>query len=163
MSARISYDHYQGALGIKVDQAYFVSNVDEWETALKQLQDQVDYIYIENPEALHGWELERAKRFVNDNGAVPIGSNYEWLASLSLFTISNIPQEQGWWATQMATEILAGRKPSNIAIVKNKEGKLLTNLRLANKLGIRLSTDILQTAQIVEIEDDHADNVKLSA
>ena len=148
-SEKYSYEHYKNRLGIAVEQAYFVNDMAEWESALLKLQDTVDFIYLENPEGIMGWDAKQAAQLVAESTHIPIGSSHAWLSPFSLFTITNVPQEQGWWAAEMAVKILEGKPPSELPRIRSNEGKLLANLAVATRLHIQLSTDVLQTAEIV--------------
>lgn len=145
-----SLGHYNQLLDRTIDKTYFVNTMQEWQSKYLALQTEVDMIILENPEGIEGWDIEQATQFVQQESRIPAGSSHTWLAPLSLITIAKKPEEQGWWAAEQAMQILNGKKPSELPIVKNKEGKLIANLKVANKLGVTFSTEILQTASLIK-------------
>lgn len=150
LSGRRNLEFYERNLNRKMDRVYFANTVDEWERDFLSLQQQVDMMVLENPEGIQGWTASRARRFVENNARIPVGSAYQWLAPYSLITIAKIPEEQGWWAAEQSIKILNGTRPSDIPETRNKQGKLIVNLSMANLLGITLSSELLQTATIVK-------------
>lgn len=150
LSGRRTLEYYEHILKRKIDRAYFANTVHEWEQSFLKLQQQTDMMILENPEGIQGWTEPRARRFVAKNTVIPVGSAHQWLAPYSLITIAKIPEEQGWWAAEQLIKIFNGTLPSDIPEARNKQGKLLANLGIANLLGITLSTEILQTATIVK-------------
>jgi len=150
LSGRRTLEYYERSLKRKIDRTYFANTANEWEQSFLNLQQQVDMMILENPEGIQGWTAHRARHFVDDNTRIPVGSVHQWLAPYSLITIAKIPEEQGWWAAVQALEIINGRRPSDIPEARNKQGKLIANLSMAELLGITLSAEILQTATLVK-------------
>lgn len=150
LSEHRTLENYQRALKREFERAYFVNTVEEWESKFLDLQQQVDYMILENPVGIKDWSESRAKRFVEQQVRIPIGSAHDWLASLSLITIAKIPEEQGWWSAEQALKILRGLSPSDIPESKNRQGKLIANMAMAHKLGVTLSAEILHTAVMVD-------------
>ncbi|MCP4577870.1 MAG: hypothetical protein GY846_16475 [Deltaproteobacteria bacterium] len=58
-----------------------------------------------------------------------------------------VPEEQGNWSARTALKILDGTAPSDIPIVKNTQGALVVNARIAAKTGIELPFSIIQAAE----------------
>jgi len=65
----------------------------------------------------------------------------------ALLGITKIPEEQGEWQAGTALKILDGASPSSIPLVKNKRGKLMVNLKIAEKLGAVFSPSVLKNAE----------------
>lgn len=145
-----SLDYYNATLDQKINKAYFVNSAQEWQAKFLALQNEVDMMILENPEGVEGWDHGKAVTFIQENTRIPVGSAYSWLAPLSLITIAKKPEEQGWWAAEQAMQLLAGKKPSDILIARNKEGRLFANLKIANMLGVTLPIEVLQTATIIK-------------
>ena len=61
-----------------------------------------------------------------------------------------MPSEYGEWAAKTALEILDGKAPSDIPLTQNKEGEIILNLDLAEKLDIAFDMNILKNAQIYQ-------------
>lgn len=154
LSGHRTLKHYQRALNSKFERAYFVNSMEEWESKFIDLQQQVDYMILENPVGIENWNEARAKLVVDQQARIPIGSAHASLAPFSLITIAKIPEEQGWWAAEQTLKILSGTLPADIPEARNRQGKLLANLPMAHKLGVILSAEILQTAVLVDQQDD---------
>jgi ABC-type uncharacterized transport system substrate-binding protein len=60
-----------------------------------------------------------------------------------------IGEEQGEWAANATLKILDGAKPSDIPIAKNKKGNLILNAKIAEKAGVQLPYDLIQSASKV--------------
>jgi ABC-type uncharacterized transport system substrate-binding protein len=67
-----------------------------------------------------------------------------------VFGLAKVIGEQGKWAASTALEIIDGRDPSDIPLTRNKEGQILVNLNLAEKLDIVFSPEILKNAEIYQ-------------
>jgi ABC-type uncharacterized transport system substrate-binding protein len=64
---------------------------------------------------------------------------------------AKVPEEQGLWAAQTVLKILDGVSPARIPITRNKQGKLMIKARLAERLNLDISYDIIQAAdKIIE-------------
>lgn len=143
-------EHFEHTLNRKLEHAYFVNTMAEWESKFIDLQQQVDYMILGNPVGIENWNEPAAKLFVNQQVRIPIGAAQEWLAPLALITIAKIPEEQGWWSAEQALKILRGIAPADIPGSKNRQGKLFANLAMAQKLDVTLSAEILHTAELVD-------------
>jgi ABC transporter substrate binding protein len=54
-------------------------------------------------------------------------------------------------ANYSGKKILDGTSPADIPVAKNKEGKLIINMRIAKELGVDLPFDFIQSAnQVIE-------------
>lgn len=141
--------NYIDILKIPVTQSYFAKTFDEWKANFLKLQTEVDMLIVLNYVGIAGWDTEAARHFVEQNIRIPVGASFPWLMPFALLGITNIPEEQGLWSAQTALKILDGTKPADIAITKNKDGKLFINMRIADKLGIQFNKALLKTAEIV--------------
>jgi ABC-type uncharacterized transport system substrate-binding protein len=50
------------------------------------------------------------------------------------------------WAAETALKILNGTPPASIPITRNKEGKLIINAKLAQKMGLEIPYELIETA-----------------
>ena len=57
-----------------------------------------------------------------------------------------VPEEQGIWAVEAALKIFDGTKPLDIPVSKNKQGVLMLNAKLAEKAGIQIPYELIQSA-----------------
>jgi ABC-type uncharacterized transport system substrate-binding protein len=145
-SERKEQASYEKHLNFHFEQVYFVNNFEEWKAQLSKLQNEVDVIILENPKTIPGWDDQEAQRFVEKNIRIPFGGAHAWLAPLVLLGIVKDPKEQGEWAANTALKILAGASPSSIAISRNKHDVLYLNEKLARKLGITFSAQLIKNA-----------------
>ncbi|MDD2815131.1 MAG: ABC transporter substrate binding protein [Thiotrichaceae bacterium] len=145
-SERKEQEGYEKHLNFHFDKVYFANNFEEWKQQLLTLQNEVDVLILENPKTIPGWNDPEAQRFVEKNIRVPFGGAHAWLAPLVLLGIVKDPKEQGEWAANTALKILAGTSPQEISISHNQHDVLYLNQKLARKLGITFSAQLLKNA-----------------
>ncbi|MDX2507132.1 MAG: ABC transporter substrate binding protein [Gammaproteobacteria bacterium] len=141
--------HFERQLGHPFERIYYVKNFAKWKESYIKLQQEVDMMILENPKGISGWDNHLGQQFVEQHTRIPSGTTHVWLSPYALLTIAKIPQEQGQWAAQTALKILNGAKPADIAMVKNKKGKLFINFRLAKPQGIVFKPALIKTATIL--------------
>jgi ABC-type uncharacterized transport system substrate-binding protein len=89
------------------------------------------------------------KAFVEANTKIPTGAAYDFMAPYALLTYGKVAQEQGIWSAEAALKILDGTSPADIPLVKNQEGVLIINIRIAKKMGAEIPFEILESADKV--------------
>ncbi len=149
VSGHRNANHFEKNLGQSFDRQVFVDDFEQWKRGFLSLQDEVDMIILENPKGIRGWNNEAGLMFIQENTRIPVGTTHVWLAPYALITIAKIPEEQGIWAASAALDILEGKQPSQIPIVKNRQGRLFINLRLGQKLDILFKPELIETAKIL--------------
>ena len=60
-----------------------------------------------------------------------------------------VPQEQGTRAAESALKILGGTSPADIPVVRNKEGQVMVNVKIAQAAGIEIPYSLIETASSV--------------
>lgn len=145
-SERRLQEGYEKYLHLKFDQIYFAHNFEEWKQYYLSLQNQVDILVIETSNTVLGWDQTVATNFIEQHIKIPTVAAHDWLAPLVVFGVMKSSQEQGELAAQMALKILAGTNPKDIPIVANQHDKLYLNQKLAKKLGINFSAELLKHA-----------------
>ncbi len=143
--------YHKKLFNINYDKIYLVKTFKEWQEKYLQLQEEVDMIIFYNYAGISGindWQL--AEKFILENIKIPTSSAYRFMAPLVAITIAKSAEEQGRWSAQTALKILAGVKPSEIPIVQNNDGKLIINIKLVNKLGLRIPLNILRISEIIK-------------
>lgn len=145
-SERKEQEGYEKHLNFHFERVYFVSDFEEWKAQLLKLQNEVDALILENPKTIPGWNDQEALRFIEKNIRIPFGGTHAWLAPLVLLGIVKDPKEQGEWAANTALKILAGASPKSIAISSNQHDVFYLNERLARKLGIIFSAELIKNA-----------------
>ena len=98
---------------------------------------------------MKGWDAEAAETFLLENVRIPTGSVNIWMREFVIFTMAKQPEEQGAFAAAAALRILAGDKPEEIPITKNKQAHLVVNLKMAHAAGIVLPVSLLQVAEVI--------------
>lgn len=128
---------------------YFVRTQDEFKSTFISAQEEVDILMIGNNAGSDVWDETAMQQFFLENTTIPTGSINDWMAPYSLLTLAKSAQEQGEWAAEAAIAILRGTSPSEIPIAENKQGQLILNLEIAEKLNIVFSPSLLKNAVIL--------------
>jgi ABC-type uncharacterized transport system substrate-binding protein len=141
-------DNYRKIFGYEVTD-YYAKDFEDWKKGFKELQGKVDMLIIDSDGGLYKDHADEMKAFVEANTQIPTGSAYDFMAPYALLTYGKVAQEQGAWSAQTALEILDGKSPADIPLVKNKEGSLIINIRIAKTVGAEVPFEILQSADKV--------------
>ena len=129
----------------------YVRNFEEWQVAFKRLQTEADIIIHSGMlKGMNNWDSDKAWTFVLENMKIPVGTVAEPLMCCSVFGLGKNPSEQGRWAASAALEILDGKSPSMIPLARNKEGEILVNFDIAEKLDIACDRKILKNARVYQ-------------
>jgi hypothetical protein len=128
----------------------YVKDFASWKQKFLEIQDKADMLYLASPAGIKDWDIKEAEKFVLENVRVPIGADAgSAMLPVVLLGITKVPQEQGEYLAHAAMRILAGEKPSDIPIVKNKKGDLYLNLKIAEKIGVIFTPSMLRNAKEV--------------
>jgi ABC-type uncharacterized transport system substrate-binding protein len=137
--------HYKKTFGIEMTEAY-AADFEDWKQKYLDLQKKADMLIIGNTAGLPGWNLQAAVDFVLANGKIPSGTDQiDWMP-FTLIGFTKVAEEQGVWASRTALKILDGTSPSAIPVARNQDGRLLINLKLAEKMGLQIPYELLQSA-----------------
>lgn len=150
LTERKNAEYYSKLFDLNFEKSYFVTSMDEWKDAFLKLQREVDIIIFENNAGIVDWDDDMTETFVLDTIKIPVGTTNPWIMQSSLLGLTKIPEEQGEWSAKATLDILNGASPSEIPVVNNKKGKLIVNLRIAEKLDLVLKSDVLRNAEIFE-------------
>jgi ABC-type uncharacterized transport system substrate-binding protein len=146
---RKNAEYYKKLFNISFTKRYHVSTFEEWKHAFLNLQNEADYILIENNAGIKNWDDKEAEAFVLENTKIPAGAVLEYITPYTLIGLTKVSEEHGEWPALTALRILDGTKPSDIPQVTNKKGRLYVNLKLADKLGVVISPEQLKNAIII--------------
>ncbi|MCB2184711.1 MAG: hypothetical protein KQH63_22020 [Desulfobulbaceae bacterium] len=128
----------------------YVKTFEEWKREFVKMQDEVDCLRITlNIRGATDWNVEEARKFVMENTKIPTGAATLPMAPYALVTFTKVPSEQGEWAAKAALQILDGRSPTQIQVVKNKNTRVYLNMPLAKKMGVKFSMDLIDRAHFV--------------
>ncbi len=103
-----------------------------------------------NPIGIKRGNQQQAIDFILEKTKIPTDAAGDHDIHYALFGKVNISEEQDWWECKAALRILNGASPADIAITTNKESRLLLNMQLAERLGIKFPMGLLQKATLIE-------------
>lgn len=142
-------EYYKKLFNISFNKRYHVNTFEEWKQSFMNLQNETDYILIENNAGIKNWNDTQAEAFVLENTRIPAGAVLEYITPYTLLGLTKVTEEHGEWPALTALRILDGTKPSDIPQIANKKGRLYVNLKIADKIGAVISPDLLKNAIII--------------
>lgn len=145
-SERKEKENYEKRTHFQFDKTFFAQDFEEWKQQVLSIQNQVDVLIFDNAKNIMGWNDQEAQQFIKTNIKIPTGGTHKWLAPFIVLGIMKRPQEQGEWTAQTALKILQGQNPKDIPITANQHDELYLNQKLAQKLGITFSRELLNNA-----------------
>lgn len=139
MTARKEGLHYRQRFDLEMIERY-VKDFSQWKKQYKSLQSECDILIVGNHAGINDWEDAAAMAHIQSRTQVPTGALYDFMAPYALISYVKLPQEQGCWAAQTALKVLNGADIRQVPITRNKEGRLIVNLQLAQQLAIAIPT-----------------------
>lgn len=150
LSEHSNADNIVDYVGLELSEIQYVSSLEEWKTAYVDMQQRVDVVIIGVMESYldrqDQSQMEELVDFVMNNTTVPTVTEHSWMVEFALLAYGKIAEEQGEWSANAALEILGGKSPSDVGVVKNQKGDLTINLALADELGIQFRHDLIKNA-----------------
>jgi ABC-type uncharacterized transport system substrate-binding protein len=128
---------------------YAVDTLEEFKAAFLQAQEEVDILFMGNNAGIADWDEAEMKAFILENSQIPSGTINSWMTPYSLLSVAKYGEEQGELSVQAALSILDGTAVSNIPVTENKEGRLILNLDMAEKLNIVFAPSVLRNAEVL--------------
>lgn len=116
----------------------YVKTFEEWKREFLKLQDEVDVLIVGNNGGIKGWNEQQAQQFAETNTRIPTGCLLDWLTPFSFLGATRLASEQGAYVASTALKILNGMTVGDIPIVRNSQANIIINLRIANKLGLKI-------------------------
>ena len=132
--------------------ARFAKTFDELKQAYLDLQKECDMVFIKECRSVKGFDHKKMVAFINNNTSVPTGTFIDFLSHYALITFSKIGEEQGEYAAKTALEILAGKSPQEIPVVQNEKAKIVLNMTLAKRMGIKFPMQLIENAHLISEE-----------
>ena len=148
ITAHKEADNYRKVFGYEITD-YYAKDFEDWKKGFMALQGKVDMLIIDSDGGLYKDQEDEMKAFVEANTKIPTGAAYDFMAPYALLTYGKVAQEQGVWSAKTALRILGGASPADIPLVKNQEGMLIVNIRIAKKVGAEIPFEILESADKV--------------
>lgn len=150
LTAKKEAANYQSVFGYDVT-TYYAKDLEDWKKGFLELQNQVDMIIVASDGGLYDDKSDELRAFVEAHTKIPTGAAYDFMAPLALISYGKVAEEQGAWSAQSALKILDGTPPSGIPIVKNKEGTLIINAKIAKALRVSIPYELIASAdQVIE-------------
>jgi ABC-type uncharacterized transport system substrate-binding protein len=139
--------YYKSLLNLHMTEKY-VNNFQDWKKTYIDMQQNFDVLILYNNAGINGWNEAEAVELVRTHTVIPVGSTLNWMTKYSLLAYAKIPEEQGEWVAKATIEILNGKSPSDIPVVRNKKAKIYLNMEVAKKLGIVFPMDLINEAEL---------------
>ena len=136
-------------LGVKFE-TLFAKDFAAWKQGFLDLQGKVDFLIVGGTAGIDGWDDAEAAKFVEQNSKVVSGTWHDFLNRLALVSFNKLGTEHGEWAGKTALQVLKGASPSSIPFTVNKQGEVVVNVRVAKKVGVAPSFEVLQGAKVIE-------------
>jgi ABC-type uncharacterized transport system substrate-binding protein len=122
------------ALGLEVTYV-MVKDYAAWKREFLRLQEAVDVLYLPTQGAVADWNVADARAFVQAQTKKPSIGTDDFMMPYAVFGLTKTAVEQGEWAARTALEILGGKKPSDIPVVRNRRRIAYLNAPLAAAIG----------------------------
>jgi len=146
-------DNYRSKFNVSLEKEVFVKTFEEWKSAFKRLQSEVDMLIIAPPSFLKTTEEKaQAAKFVTEHTAVPTGCVEDWITPYAMIGFVKASDEQGQWAGRTALKILTGRSPADIPVVTNTKARIYLNMPIAKKLRVVFPVKLIESAELVTLE-----------
>lgn len=134
---------------ISFDEIVFVSDINELQNAILDIQKKVDLIYFYDVYSVKGFDQDEMMDFAKEHIEIPTISTAFNLITMSLLGIPQTGEEHGIWAANAALKILAGTSPKDIPISRSRQGRLYLNMIMANKLGIKFPVELVDSSTLI--------------
>lgn len=150
LSSTKEAEFYGKLFNIKFDDEKHVGSFAEWKAAFKEMHETMDMVVIGNQSGINDWNEDEALAWAEANTKVISGTVYDFLTPFSMLGITKVAEEQGIWSAKTALQILGGKSPSSIPIVKNKKGDVYVNVKLASKAGVVFKPALVKNATVIK-------------
>lgn len=147
-TARKEAENYKKVFNIDMT-TYYATDVEDWKKGFSELENSTDMLIIDSDGGLYKDQAKDLQAFVEANSKIPSGTCYDFMAPYALIGFTKIAEEQGQWAGSTALTILDGTSPADIPVAKNEQGKLILNVKLAQKIGINIPYEVVESAAMV--------------
>lgn len=127
----------------------YAKDLAAWKKGFDEIQGQVDMLIVGNTAGIEGWDNADAAAYATAHTKIPTGATQVFIADYAIVTFGKVAEEQGTWASEAALKILGGTSPADIPVVKNQEGELIVNVKIAQAAGIEIPFELIQSANKV--------------
>lgn len=142
-------DKLEAASGVRYKEMYLLDTFDEWKTTVENFTE--DFIYLADTSRITDGDKmlgrEELTRWTVDNAKKPVIAATEVdVEGGALFAIVTSEKGIGMTAAEVTLKILNGTAPKDIPYVQSTQGKLVVNVKTAEKYKVEIPYDILSTA-----------------
>lgn len=148
-SDRVEAEYGRTLLNIEFEREYYAESFEEWKTAFRCLQDEVDLFIWTSIGGIDDWDEQAAKELIRKEARIPFGTVNDWMMPYELIGVTKYPQEQGQWAAQAALQILDGTAPADIPVRTNKKARVHLNMALAKTMGLKFPVEWIENAHLI--------------
>ncbi|MHC4887734.1 MAG: ABC transporter substrate-binding protein [Planctomycetota bacterium] len=148
-STRQDLSFYKKFTGTTFTQSLFVKNLAEWKAGYLKMQGEVDMLILPPWQGIPDWNDAEVVRFLQKHTTIPSGTMVDYNARYTLAAYAKVPAEQGRWAATTALAILGGHPPAKFPITANKQARIVLNMNLAKKLGVRFPMSLIENAHLI--------------
>ncbi len=150
LSNKKKVDYIENNLNVKFTMIKYPDNFEQWKKDFMEIQKSVDMMVVDPVSSMRDFDWDAAEEFAMQNSNIPAGTTQESLMKYSMIGMLKSPEEQGRWSAHTALKVLDGTSPASISIVKNKEARMLLNIKLASKAGVVFKSALLKNAEIIK-------------
>jgi gluconate transporter len=137
------------SLGLTTDYV-LVDIYTQWKEQFLRANQSSDLIFLPTNGAIRDWDPAGARALVRAQIRVPAFTCDDFMMVYAVFGLTKVAKEQGQWAAQTALDILAGRRPADIAVPRNRQTAAYLNPVLAEKIGFHPEPALLNRCQHIE-------------
>lgn len=148
LSSRKDAENYQNKLGINLT-PYYASSFSDWKNKFSEIQNGADILIVGNVVGIGDFDKNAATQHVRSNARIPSGAVQMGSMEYAIVGYLKVAEEQGAWAAESALKILRGESPAAIPIVRNKEGQVVVNMKVAEASGVEVPFSLIESASNV--------------
>ena len=125
-----------------------VDDFDRWKTVFREGNRDYDIIYIVTHAAIRDWDHDEAVNFIEGHIQVPVITCEDFMMPYAVLGLTKVAREHGLWAAGSAKKILQGTNPADIPVITNRQSTLYYNPVLAEKIGFKPDSELINKARI---------------
>lgn len=135
---------YTQSLGINIE-IVVADSMNEFEHRYVWAQD-YDFIVIFSSVVIPDWDEIRARRVIAEHSKKLTVTIEEFMMPYVMLGITNVAEEQGEYAAQIAMMILGGVRPADIPVIANRRWHTYVNTSLIDRAGVKIPARVLRQA-----------------
>lgn len=148
MSSRKDADNYKDKLGLDLI-AFYAADFAKWKQKFSEIQNKVDILIVGNTAGINDFDEKAAQSHALKHAKIPSGAVQIEPMPFAMVGYLKVAEEQGVWSAKAALDILQGKKPSDIPITKNTQGKMVVNIKMAEALKIEIPFSLIESASSI--------------